>query len=1151
MKNKDAARILIVDDQIHALQGVSRIMKGAGYEVLEASNGTDCLRLAMEYKPDLILLDVVLPDIDGREVCRRIKSDSEIKDIYVVLLASMQVESDRQAEGLEQGADGYIARPIPNRELLARVKSILRLKFAENRWRESEERFRNMFEGHHAVMLLIEPEGGRIVDANKAAEQFYGYTMSQLRSMSIQDINVLPPDEVEAQRNLAIKEQRNYFFFPHRLANGEVRTVEVHSSPVDQNGALLLFSIIHDITERKQVEESLKLSEARYRIVSSITSDIAYSCCRPTDAAYSIDWMTGATERILGYSVEDIKSLRCWRDLVVEEDWPIFDSRVIGISPGTSASSELRLRHRDGNIVYLSSFAECVLESGSSDGLRLYGGLVDITERKRLDQNLAESEKRYRLITETIRDCFWMATPDIDKMLYVSPAYETIWGRSCESLYESPRSLFETIHPDDRDRVLDILTKHRHQGTPFTITYRIIRPDGFTRWIEDRSFPVLDENGKWNLNIGVATDITERKHMEDALQKSEKFLEQVVENIPDMIFVKDAENLRFVRFNKAGEDLLGYDREDLLGKNDYDFFPAAQAEFFVAKDKAVLVEGKLLDIPEEEISTKNHGKRILHTKKIPIPNADGTAQFLLGISQDITDHKQSEEKNLRLAAIVESSDDAIIGTTVDGTITSWNKGAERLYGYKEHEVVGKSITILTPHDREDEILGFLEQIKSGKSVKPFETVRRKKDGDTVTASLTISPIIDKAGDIIGASTIFRDISDRVKAAMERQALQEQLLQAQKMEAVGTLAGGIAHDFNNLLQVVLGYSEFMLQCKKEGEPDYDSLQKIYQAGKRGADLVGSLLTFSRKVETKLVPVNLNQEITQVQHLLSRTIPKTININLNFKGNLESIKADLSQIGQVLMNLGVNARDAMPDGGTLTFETTNVQLDEEYCNSHREAKPGGYVLLTVSDTGQGMDKETLSHIFEPFFTTKETGKGTGLGLATVYGIVKQHGGHITCHSLPGLGTTFNIYFPAIEKERVSKTLTVEMPIPGGTETILLVDDEESIRDFATTLLNNFGYKVITASNGKEALEIYQRDGHSISLTILDLIMPVMDGRQFLTGVLRINPDAKIVIASGASEGGPASEARVTGAKGFVQKPYDMRQLLTRIRDILDTE
>ena len=665
-------------------------------------------------------------------------------------------------------------------------------------------------------------------------------------------------------------------------------------------------------------------------------------------------------------------------------------------------------------------------------------------------------------------------------------------------------------------------------------------------WVSVNGFPVLDSKGEISEIVISFIDITERKLAEDAIQRSEKFLEQIVENIPNMIFVKDAENLRFVRLNKAGENLLGYSREDLLGKNDYDLFPAAQADFFIAKDRAVLADRKLLDISEEEIETKLKGKRILHTQKIPILNADGSAKFLLGISEDITERKQSEEQSLRLAAIVESSDDAIIGETLDGTITTWNKGAESIYGYKEHEVVGKPIAILAPHDREAENQGLLEQIKRGKSFRSIETVCRKKDGDTVSVSLTISPIIDKDGGIIGASIIVRDISDRVKAAQEKQVLQEQLLQAQKMEAVGTLAGGIAHDFNNLLQVVLGYSEVMLLRKKEGEHDYDDLKNIYEAGKRGADLVKRLLTFSRKVETECVPVDLNQEIVTVRDLLFNTIPKTITIDLHLSENLDSIAADRSQISQILMNLGVNARDAMPDGGTLSIETVNIQLDEEYCGIHPEVKPGNYVLLTVSDTGQGMDKETLSHIFEPFFTTKEQEKGTGLGLATVYGIVKHHGGYINCNSEIDQGTTFNIYLPTIQTDQILETSPIETTTPGGDETILLVEDNNMIRELCAKLLIGVGYNVISAGNGKEALEIYQMENHKISLILLDLIMPVMDGWQCLVKILRVDPKAKVIIASGLAKGMQAK-----GAMGFVQKPFETSQLLTTIRNVLDKD
>jgi CheY-like chemotaxis protein/two-component sensor histidine kinase len=372
-----------------------------------------------------------------------------------------------------------------------------------------------------------------------------------------------------------------------------------------------------------------------------------------------------------------------------------------------------------------------------------------------------------------------------------------------------------------------------------------------------------------------------------------------------------------------------------------------------------------------------------------------------------------------------------------------------------------------------------------------------------------------------------------------------------MEAVGNLAGGIAHDFNNILQVVLGFSQVLLQQKKEGEADYSRIEKIYNAGQRGADLVKNLMMFSRHSEPVFLPTNLNHEVLQVRDLLSQTIPKTINVDINLEEDLKSIQADRSQLGQILMNLAVNARDAMPNGGTLRIETANVELDKEYCSDHIGAKPGSHILLTVSDTGQGMDKETLAHIFEPFFTTKEVGKGTGLGLATVHGIVNLHGGHMECYSEICQGATFKVYFPAIQTEQDMEAPTSETPIPGGTETVLLVDDDDAVRDWCQELLGSFGYEVITAGNGKEAVEMCQTMGDSISLVILDLIMPVMDGRQCLAEILRIKPSAKVIIASGYSESGPTSRSMTGGAKGFVEKPYNESQLLTTIRKVLDQD
>ena len=512
---------------------------------------------------------------------------------------------------------------------------------------------------------------------------------------------------------------------------------------------------------------------------------------------------------------------------------------------------------------------------------------------------------------------------------------------------------------------------------------------------------------------------------------------------------------------------------------------------------------------------------------------------------DISERKRSEqdlrEAEERMRLLIESAPIAIRIAT-QGKYSYVNPAFLNLFGYEcPEDIEGLPVEALYVETDKRFITARNANRAMGLEVDPhYRVTGIRKDGAHIDLEAWGSQISYQ-----GQRSTLRFLID----VTESNALRAQLLQAQKMEAIGTLAGGIAHDFNNLLQTVLGYSDFMLQRKKDGEQDYADLQKIHKAGKRGADLVKSLLTFSRKVETRYVPVDLNQEIAQVRHLLSRTIPKTIKIDLHLSGNLESIKADPSQVGQVLMNLGVNARDAMPDGGILSIETANVKLDKEYCSSHLEAMPGSYVLLTVSDTGQGMDRKTLSHIFEPFFTTKETGKGTGLGLATVYGIVKQHSGHIMCYSEPGHGTTFKIYIPSIHTEKDLGAPPKETAIPRGTETILLVEDDDEIRELGAGLLNEFGYEVITAGNGREALEIYQREGQGISLIILDLIMPIMDGRRCLAEILRIDPNARVVIASGYSEGGPVNGAVAAGAKGFIQKPYNMRQLLTTVREIVD--
>jgi two-component system, cell cycle sensor histidine kinase and response regulator CckA len=397
---------------------------------------------------------------------------------------------------------------------------------------------------------------------------------------------------------------------------------------------------------------------------------------------------------------------------------------------------------------------------------------------------------------------------------------------------------------------------------------------------------------------------------------------------------------------------------------------------------------------------------------------------------------------------------------------------------------------------------------------------------------------------LSVCAVKRDVTEHLQ-------LSNQLIQAQKMEAMGTLAGEVAHDFNNLLTVIRGFSELLLAGKKTDDPEYEDLQKIFHSAASGAELVQRLLTFSRKVEPKPVPLNLNGQIIEVEKLLRRTIPKMIDIQMDLSADPAEINADPCQIEQVLMNLVVNARDAMPDGGKLVLQTRNITAGDGRCKVHDEAYPGRHVLLTVSDTGQGMDKNTLGRIFEPFYTTKEIGQGTGLGLAIVDGIVRHHGGDITCESVVGHGTTFNVCFPAIEApvhSGAGKSRTVNA---SGMETILLIDDEEFVRDLGERILTRAGYTVLSAANGLEGLDLFRKKRRQISLVILDLIMPRMGGEECLKEMVEIDPKVKVLVSSGYPADSSLKDSFQLAARGFANKPFEMKELLRQVREVLDSK
>ena len=504
---------------------------------------------------------------------------------------------------------------------------------------------------------------------------------------------------------------------------------------------------------------------------------------------------------------------------------------------------------------------------------------------------------------------------------------------------------------------------------------------------------------------------------------------------------------------------------------------------------------------------------------------------------------------------INTSINGVMLTDLKGRISYVNSAFLTMWGYSQPgEVIGKAGQDFWDSPELDQAIDLFQELDSdGRQGWRGEYTARRPDDTCFDVEVSVSLIRDDQGQPVGLMISFIDITDRKLAEGELRRLEEHLFQSQKIEAIGTLASGIAHDFNNILQAISGFIQLVLN---KGHIDLASqayLNEVDFAVERASDLVHRLLTFSRKVQPALRPVELNAEVVRTVKMLERTIPKMISIEMRLAGDLTMVNGDANQLEQVLMNLGANARDAMPYGGRLVIETRNVVLDEAFCKSHPETEPGHYALVRVMDTGQGMEPDTMAHIFEPFFTTKGVGEGTGLGLSTVYGIVKNHGGHIICYSQLEQGTNFDLYFPA-SKTKTTASSQVRAPVEevrGGSETIMVVDDEKTILEIAEDILQEYGYRTMTAESGEMLLDIYRHKGQDIDLVVLDLGMPGRGGLSCLKELLAMDRTARVIIASGYSADGQVRECLERGAVGFIPKPYRLMDMLRKVREVLDAD
>ncbi|HET6231882.1 MAG TPA: PAS domain S-box protein, partial [Longimicrobiaceae bacterium] len=1033
----------------------------------------------------------------------------------------------------------------------------------------------------------------------------------------------------------------------------------------EPRGAVVCFS---DITQRRAERDALHRREEEFRALVENAPSPIVRIGRDTRYLY----VNPAVEHSLGRRARDIVGKTMDEAGLPPE---VLDECVAAVrhvfDTGEEASVEYDLETPTGRERHESRF---VAELGRDGRVETVLAIVnDLTAVRASEAAMRASEERFRQLAENSRDVFWLRSVHEGRHVYVSPAYEALWERSCATLYRDPESFLEPVHPEDLPRVESAF---RGDAAGTEVEFRLRRRDGSLRWICARTFPVRDAEGRIFRVGGVAEDITERKLAGEALRQSEERFRAVFDHATVGIATVGP-NGRWLDVNHALCEIVGRTREELLA-TDFQHIthpddlaadlalldrlvageiPSYQMEkrylhsaghvvwvlltvslvrgaaheprYFIShvqditgsktaadalRDSEVrfrsvvesLAEGVLITDLEDRVLYANprveelfgvsvaellgqpahemlmppgHGAEVrerlarraagqseryeleqvgpdgslgpVEVYGVPFRDAASRIVGTLGVASDIAERRSAEDALRQSVAsyrsLFDSLSEAVSIQDASGRFIEANAAVLRMHGYTREEVLAMPVSALAdPHAEPGVSEAAFRRALAGEPQR-FERQGRRQNGEAFPVEVALNPGRYFGQDVVIAEA--RDITERVRSAEALRQSEERLRQAQKMEAVGRLAGGIAHDFNNLLTAITGNAQLLLADMAPDAPGREDLSEIDRAAARAAELTRQLLVFSRKQMVHPEVLDLNAQVAEMDKLLRRLIGEDVKLVTVLDPALAPIKADGGEMGQVLMNLVVNARDAMPRGGTVRVETRNETLTAADARRHPFVVPGPHVLLQVSDDGTGMDDETLSHLFEPFFTTKAQGKGTGLGLSTVYGIVKQSGGAIWVDSEPGRGSTFRIYFPAAGAERATPGETARASAgPRACETVLLVEDEPSVRSLARRILERSGYRVLTASDGPHALSLSAAHDGPVDLLVTDVVMPGMSGRELAERLVPARPDMRVLYMSGYTDDALLQHGVLQEGVAFLEKPFTPATLAAKAAEVL---
>ncbi|MEN6321756.1 MAG: PAS domain S-box protein [Syntrophaceae bacterium] len=1079
------------------------------------------------------------------------------------------------------------------------VITIIRRRKAEGELMKSEERMRLFFERQIVGMAITSPEKGWLQVNDKLCEML-GYSRSELTRMTWEELTY-PDDLAEnvAQFDRLLAGEINEYSIEKRFIrkDGTVIFTDLSVGCVrhDNGSVHYILALLEDITKRKWAETQIIQLNAlkekllgrgdlheKLRVITEATVQIY-------DADFARIWITkegdlcdnGCSHALVTEGPHVCRDRSCCLHLVASSGRythldgnhrrvPLGAYKIGNIASGREAyfltndvTHDPRVHdHEWAETIGLASFAgfRLISPDGKPIGvlalfkkqpitpeeMRFLEYLANTTSQVirtgMAEEALRESEEKFRRITENMSGLVC----EIDGQAlfkYVSPSHEVILGYKPQDLIGV--SIFDLIHPDDKERVIAVFREGVRTATDQTVEFRYRRGDGNYIWLRSSGHSVFGAQGEFFGAIINSSDITERIHAEGVLRESEQKFRAIFNQTFQFVGLLTIDGT-IIKANRTALSFIGVDESDVIGKPFYEtpwwtHSPELQEKLRAAIKEAA--EGKVVRFEATHRAVDGSIHDIDFSLK-PVVDEEGNIVLLMPEGRDITELKRAEAERVLLTTAIEQAAEGVIISDTNWIIEYINPAFERISGYDRNEIIARHTRFLKSNKHDENFFKNIRETLRGGNIWSGRLMNTRKDGALYEAEVTASPVRDGLGKIINYVGIHRDITHEMK-------LEKELRQAQKMEAIGTLAGGIAHDFNNILMAIIGYTEMAQTKILVGSTIRHYLDQVLKAATRAKDLVKQILTFSRRTEQTREPISVAPIVKEVLKLMRSSLPSTIDIHqdITIPPDKSIVMADPTQIHQVLMNLCTNAAYAMRiTGGILSVGLSEIEVDALFVSRHPDLKPGHYILLTVSDRGHGMDMAVLERIFDPYFTTKGVGEGAGLGLSVVQGIVKNYGGAIHVYSEPGKGTTFHVYLPKVEESTKPEAVN-SGALPTGCERILFIDDEKALVELGKEMLEFLGYTVSATTDSIEALEIFRTRPDDFDLVITDMTMPGLIGIDLSKECMKVRPHIPIILCTGFSDLIDEKQAAESGIQAFVMKPYVITNLANTIRKVLE--